>query len=81
MILHPTSIPVLLTADAQGNITEFVELEAVGMSNGHFYRPELKDFIALPEGSELFALPGRLPVGWNPTTDEPVLLDQDPHSK
>ncbi len=80
-MLHPTSLPVLLTADTQGNITEFVELEAVGMSNGHFYRPEREDFIALPEGSELFALPGRLPVGWNPTTGEPVLLDQDPHSK
>jgi len=80
-MLHPTSRPVLLTADAQGNITEFAELEVVGMSNGHFCRPELEDFIALPEGSELFALPGRLPVGWDPATDEPVLLDQHPHTK
>jgi wyosine [tRNA(Phe)-imidazoG37] synthetase (radical SAM superfamily) len=80
-MLHPTSHPVLLTADAQGNITEFTELEVVGMSNGHFYRPELEDFIALPRGSELFALPNRLPVGWDPVTDEPVLLDEDPHAK
>lgn len=80
-MLHPTSRPVLLTADAQGNITEFDELEVVGMSNGHFYRPELEDFIVLPEGSELFVLPGRLPVGWNSITDEPVLIDQDPHTK
>ncbi len=80
-MLHPTSRPVILTANAQGNITEFTELEAAGMSNGQFYRPGPEDFIALPEGSELFALPGRLPVGWDPITDEPVLLDQDPHSK
>lgn len=80
-MLHPTSRPVLLTADAQGNITEFTELEVVGMSNGHFYRPEPEDFIALPKGSELFALPSRLPVGWDPVEDEPVLLDQDPNAK
>jgi len=79
-MLHPASLPVLLTADAQGNITEFSELEAVGMSNRNFYRPKREDFIPLPEDSELFALPGRLPVGWDPTTDEPVLLDQDPHT-
>jgi pyruvate-formate lyase-activating enzyme len=77
-MLHPTSPPLLLTADSQGNITEFPELEAVGMSNGQFYRPQPEDFIVLPEGSELFALPGRLPVGWNPATDEPVLLQDNP---
>ena len=77
-MLHPTSPPVLLTADPHGNITEFPELDTVGMSNGHFYRPKLEDFIILPEGSELFALPGRLPVGWEPTTREPVLLEKNP---
>ncbi len=80
-MLHPTSPPVLLTADARGNITEFSDLEVVGMSNGRFYKPELEDFITLPDSSELFALPGRLPVGWDPTTNEPVLLDQNPHAK
>ena len=80
-MVHPASLPVLLTADKQGNITEFSELKAVGMSNGHFHRPEPEDFIALPEGSELFALPDRLPVGWDPAANEPVLLDQDPHAE
>jgi wyosine [tRNA(Phe)-imidazoG37] synthetase (radical SAM superfamily) len=78
---HPASLPVLLTADKQGNIREFSELKAVGMSNGHFHRPEPEDFIALPEGSELFALPDRLPIGWDATASEPVLLDQDPHTE
>jgi len=78
---HPTSPPLLLTADSQGNITEFPELEAVGMSNGHFYKPEPEDFLPLPEGSELFALPGRLPVGWDPAENEPVLLDESPTCK
>lgn len=78
---HPTAQPVLLTADANGSITEFPDLEIVGMSNGHFYRPKLEDFIVLPEGSELFSLPGRLPIGWDTTTDEPALLDEDPEAK
>jgi len=78
---HPTAQPVLLTADMAGNITDFPDLETVGMSNGRFYRPKLDDFIVLPEGSELFSLPGRLPVGWNTTTNEPVLLDEDPGVK
>ncbi len=77
-MLHPSSPPLLLTADTHGNITEFPELETVGMSNGDFYRPDLDDFIVLPEGSELFALPGRLPIGWDPTDNQPVLLDENP---
>jgi len=80
-MVHPTSPPVLLTADSKGKITDFPELEAVGMSNGHFYRPQPDDFIPLPKGSELFALPGRLPVGWDPQNNEPVLLDENPNLK
>jgi len=76
-MLHPTSPPLLLTADSQGNITEFPELEIAGMSNGQHFKPKPEDFIMLPEGSELFALPGRLPVGWDPVDNEPVLLNEN----
>jgi pyruvate-formate lyase-activating enzyme len=76
---HPRSSPVLLLADRDGKITEFPELEMTGMSNGKFYRPALEDLIPLPEGSELFALPGRLPIGWDPLSDEPVLLAENPY--
>jgi wyosine [tRNA(Phe)-imidazoG37] synthetase (radical SAM superfamily) len=77
---HPDQMPCLLFADKDGNITEFPELEMVGMSNGGFFRPNLEDIIALPEGSELFALPGRLPVGWDTKDNEPALLAEDPYS-
>ncbi|MBU1568053.1 MAG: radical SAM protein, partial [Proteobacteria bacterium] len=76
---HPASFPALLLADIDGNIREFADLEMVGMSNGNFIRPALEDLIPLPEGSELFALPGRLPVGWDPSSDEPVLLAENPY--
>ncbi len=77
-MIRPSAHPVLLIADSVGNITDFPELEAVGMSNGHFEKPALEDYIPLPEGSELFSLPGRLPVGWDPIEHEPVLLAEDP---
>lgn len=78
---HPEAFPVLLFADGDGNITEFPELEMSGMSNGEFFRPALEDLIPLPQGSELFALPGRLPVGWDSVSGEPVLLAEDPYQK
>lgn len=78
---HPTQMPCLLFADKDGNITEFNELQMVGMSNGGFFLPELEDIIPLPEGSELFALPGRLPIGWDANGNEPALLDEDPFNK
>ena len=78
---HPAQMPCLLFADKDGNITEFPELEMVGMSNGGFTQPELEDIIPLPEGSELFALPKRLPIGWDSNGKEPALLTEDPFSK
>lgn len=75
---HPKSLPKLLIADSKGNIVDFPELEMSGMSNGIFSQPALEDLIPLPEGSEIFTLPGRLPVGWDPSADEPVLLEENP---
>ncbi len=76
---HPGGTPALLFADEEGNIREFTDLQLVGMSNGNFVLPALEDLIPLPEGSELFTLPGRLPVGWDPNSDEPVLLAENPY--
>ncbi|MBU1567788.1 MAG: radical SAM protein [Proteobacteria bacterium] len=78
---HPDSVPALLIADKEGKITEFPELLMAGMSNGAFILPDPKDLIPLPEGSELFTLPGRYPVGWDPETDEAVVLTKNPFTK
>ena len=77
---HPSDFPVLLFADGDDNIREFNELGMVGMSNGNFIRPVLEDLIPLPEGSDLFTLPGRLPIGWDPNSEEPVLLADNPYA-
>ncbi len=76
---HPDSPPALLVADQDGKISDFPDLHMAGMSNGTYFLPTPEDLIPLPEGSELFTLPARLPVGWDPLTDEPVLVDKNPH--
>ena len=49
-----------------------------GRSGSHYQLPDLQDLIPLPEGSELFVLPGRKPVGFEPDSDEPSLLAENP---
>lgn len=60
--------PYLLYADKSGNIFEDTSLLAVGRSGNSFFIPELSDFIQIPEGSDLFHIPGRKPIGYNPIT-------------
>ena len=75
---HPQSMPSLVYADERGNICDFPELKMAGAANGSFVQPELEDLIPLPEGSELFTLPDRFPIGTDPTTREPLLLEENP---
>ena len=70
--------PLLLYADARGNILDHPSLEAVGESAGSWARIPPEDWIPLPEGSELFLLPGRLPVGWNRRSGRFEALTADP---
>jgi pyruvate-formate lyase-activating enzyme len=77
-IHHPKAVPRLVYANAGGEITEFSELAMAGRSGEHFVQPALEDLIPLPEGSELFVLPGRLPVGTDPATGEPLKLMENP---
>ncbi len=80
-MIHPPQIPALVIADDQGNISDFPDLDMAGMSAGNFSRPVLEDLIPLPEGSELFALPMRLPIGCDKETGEPLLLEEDPYTE
>jgi pyruvate-formate lyase-activating enzyme len=75
---HPRRLPWLVFANDKGEIQEFPELGMAGRSGSWFFRPELTDIIPLPEGSELFVLPQRLPIGMEQGSGEPVLLDENP---
>jgi pyruvate-formate lyase-activating enzyme len=73
--------PSLVYADSQGNIFDWPEWEMAGNSAGERCRPESGEWIPLPPGSELFVLPGRLPVGFDPRRRRYATLRQDPHQR
>ena len=75
---HPAALPSLVYCDESGNILDFPELGMAGMAHGRYLEPALEDLIELPPGSDFFTLPGRLPVGIDPLSGEPLLLEQDP---
>ena len=58
--------PKLIVSDAKGRIYGVSFLEAAGMKAGNFFRLKADDLIKIPYGSELFVLPDRMPVGYDP---------------
>ena len=75
---HPAHHPSLVFANLKGEIKDFTELDIAGRSGETISRPALTDLIPLPAGSELFVLPDRLPVGIDPVSGAPMLLDRNP---
>lgn len=71
------SAPRLLYADADGNIYDHPQLAMTGSSAGEYLPVDERECIPLPEGSELFLLPGRSPVGLDENGGLEV-LERDP---
>ena len=78
MNLHPQQPPCLVYANARGEIMDLPDLQMAGRSGRDFAAPQLETLIPLPTGSELFVLPDRLPVGLDPHSGEPLLVEEDP---
>jgi len=78
VVSHPDDTPTLVYANQHGEIKNFPGLWMAGRSGNFFSKPSFKDLIPLPEGSELFLLPDRLPIGISQDDDSPMLLDHDP---
>ena len=78
-ISRPSKPPSLVFANSQGEILDYNGLRMAGSAAGQFYLPASEDLIELPAGSELFTLPGRLPVGIEPESSEAAMLDADPY--
>jgi pyruvate-formate lyase-activating enzyme len=60
----------MVFADEDGNIFEDTRFQAVGRSGYNVFTLSPEDFIELPNGSDLFTLPGRRPYGYDPETGE-----------
>lgn len=72
--------PALIYADAEGNIFDWPALEMAGSSANAWKRPRASELIPLPEGSELFLLPERHPVGYDPSRKSYSVLASDPRN-
>lgn len=68
--------PRMVFADDEGKIYDHPDLEMCGMA-GSMARPVMEeDLIPLPEGSDVFTLPGRSPLGMNPETGEILVVEE-----
>jgi hypothetical protein len=57
--------PRLILSDPKGNIFDHPSLKLSGRSGDRFLLPHLSELVPLPKGSQLFTLPGRIPIGWD----------------
>lgn len=76
--VHPHKIPNMVYANGQGEILDLPDVEMAGRAGRWFFRPELTDIIPLPEGSDVFVLPNRMPIGIDPVSGDPVLVNENP---
>ena len=76
MSSETTGKVMMAYCDAEGRIFDHPELEMLGW-DGECWRPvESDEVIPLPEGSDLFTLPGRRPAGYDPSVDDVVVVDE-----
>jgi pyruvate-formate lyase-activating enzyme len=71
------ALPRLLYSDDQGEIRDHPILLALGMGGPEPVPLADCDPIPLPRSSDLFFLPGRTPIGWNPRTRRATSLTLD----
>ena len=57
--------PRLVFSDPKGRILDHPYLQVAGRSGDRTVRPLSSELIPLPMGSQLFILPGRIPIGWD----------------
>lgn len=68
--------PYLLYADDEGNIYEDTELYALGRTGWDAVEVDLADWIPLPDGGNLYHLPGRRGIGLDVNTGEMRLCEK-----
>ncbi len=67
---HPHKVPYLVCSDEEGNLFEDESLQVAARVGNSIIALKPTDFIELPFGSDMFNLPGRIPLGIDPLTGE-----------
>ena len=57
--------PRLVFSNSEGRIFDHPHLKLAGRSGDRIVLPDPSEFVPLPKGSQLFTLPGRIPIGWD----------------
>ena len=57
--------PRLVFSDPEGRILDHPHLKLAGRSGDRMVLPQPSELVPLPMGSQLFSLPGRVPIGWD----------------
>ena len=80
-VLMSKEFPKLLVADKKGNTFDVPYMEATGMKAGHAFRLDPRDLVKLHPDSELFMLPERSPVGYDPAAGRTSVIKESPFGK
>jgi molybdenum cofactor biosynthesis enzyme MoaA len=64
-IMPHFEFPRLILSDPERNIFDHPSLKLSGRSGDRFLLPHPSELVPLPKGSQLFTLPGRIPIGWD----------------
>jgi pyruvate-formate lyase-activating enzyme len=72
---HPRHPVRMLVSDVAGRIYDHPELRLAGERGGGPEPIAAGELLPIPRGSDLFALPGRRPVGWDPAREAAVELE------
>jgi len=71
-----SGLPLLLVSDGRGDVFEVPELRMAGMSLNECRLPAPEDLVEMPVGSNLYVLPCRVPVGYDPSSKRFVDLPE-----
>jgi pyruvate-formate lyase-activating enzyme len=58
-------LPRLILSDPEGRVLDHPFLKMAGRSGDRIVLPSPSELVPLPMGSQLFTLPGRIPIGWD----------------
>ncbi len=75
--IHPSRVPFMVYADEKGQVFEHPGLLMVGSEALVPRLPEPEELIPLPDGSELFVLPGRVPLGYEPASGQIISVEDE----
>jgi pyruvate-formate lyase-activating enzyme len=71
-----SAYPRLVFSGPDGRIFDHPSLKLAGRSGGETVLSDPSELVPLPKGSQLFSMPGRIPIGWDDERGGPVSVEK-----